>query len=56
MISQGTEAAAASAAVLGARSFEMMHSIEVNQPFFFAIYNIRAKLYTFMGKINDPQL
>ena len=52
----GTEAAAATAVEVNSRMATIPPSFTIDMPFFFAIYDTRASIYTFIGKVDDPQL
>jgi len=50
----GTEASAAAAAVIVEKLADISTPFRVNRPFFFGIYNEQAQIFTFLGKIEDP--
>jgi serpin B len=51
---EGTEAAAASAVVMGTKSIEMTPEFNADHPFIIVIYDKAAGAILFIGKINDP--
>jgi len=51
---EGTEAAAATAVIVAAKSIEMTPRFSADHPFIFFIYDRTAGAILFMGKMNDP--
>lgn len=52
---EGTEAAAATAVIMGAKSIEWSREFVADHPFLFFIYDRAAGAILFMGRIEDPE-
>ncbi len=52
---EGTEAAAATAVVMGLKSISLPAEFKADHPFLFLIRDVRTKTILFMGRVSDPR-